>query len=162
MCGAAHGARGTGTMPRTRLIDQERYEHSCVIPARITDTNIGGHVGFTQMVDIIHEARHRFFVALGVRELDLGDGATSIIVGDLVVNFLGEVFAGDDITAESVIGETGRVGFRVYHRFSARGKRVLLAETGVVAFNGAAHRMAPIPRQFFSALERYRSAPRPR
>lgn len=145
-------------MPRTRLKEQPHYEYSCVIPARISDTNIAGHVGFSQMVEIIHEARHRFFVAIGVRELDLGDGATSIIIGDLAVNFLGEVFAGDDIIAESLIAEMGRVGFRVCHRFTVRGRKVLLAETGVVAFNDVSHKMAPIPGEFLGLLSKYRAA----
>ena len=143
-------------MPRIKLINRERYEYCCGITARISDTNVAGHVGFSQMVEIIHEARHRFFVALGVRELDLGDGRTSIIIGDLAVNFLGEVFAGDRVVAESLIGEFGRVGFRVYHRFTVGGRKVLLAETGVVSFDSASHKMAPIPREFIRALEKYR------
>ena len=144
-------------MPRIRLIEQQRYEHHCVIPARISDTNVAGHVGFSQMVEIIHEARHRFFVALGVRELDLGDGRTSIIIGDLAVNFLGEVFAGDQVVAGSLIGEIGRVGFRVYHLFTVSGRKVLLAEAGVISFNSASHKMAPIPREFIAALGKYRA-----
>jgi acyl-CoA thioester hydrolase len=144
-------------MPRIKLIQQHRYEHRCGITARISDTNVAGHVGFSQMVEIIHEARHRFFVALGVRELDLGDGRTSIIIGDLAVNFLGEVFAGDQVVAESLIGEIGKVGFRVYHRFIVSGRMILLAETGVVSFDSALHKMAPIPREFIAALENFRA-----
>lgn len=135
-------------MPRIKLALKEEYPFTCEIQVRVGDLNYGGHVGNSEMVGILHDARVALFRSMGVHEGDLGDGKTGIVMDDLVVNFRAEAFLGDNLTVGCAFGEVGEAGFRIHYHVTCSGKTVAVAETGLVAFNYAARRIAFLPAVF--------------
>jgi acyl-CoA thioester hydrolase len=115
----------------------------------------GGRVDHDAVVRITHEARVHLFHLLNVAESNLGDDRTGIIMGDLVVNYAGESFLFDRLQVDSHVGEMGRSGFRIFHRFKKGETLIALVETGLMAFDYAARAIAPIPEAFRSALRQY-------
>ena len=113
-------------MPRIKLNELERYRfrHEQVIT--IAYINPAGHVGNSQMADLVHDGRIHLLRTLGLSELNIGDGKTGLIMGDLVINFKAELFLGEKILIESDIAEIEGKSLRFFHRISKEGKVQLL------------------------------------
>lgn len=142
-------------MPKSKLKVQEKYEFEYGKTLQVTDINYGGHLGNDALVGITHEARVNLLRTLGCSELDLGDGATGIIMADLAVNYLGEGFMFDDIKVLSHIDEISTHSFRIFHHMLKEDKTIALAETGIIAFDYNERRITEIPRAFLDSLNNY-------
>jgi len=59
----------------------------------------------------------------------------------------------DKLDIGSHIGEVTKHSFRVFHQLNKGDKILALAETGLIAFNYAERKIAPIPASFRQALE---------
>ncbi len=144
-------------MPRIKLQEQPAYEFQHSLTIRVTDLNYGAHLGNDSVVTLIHEARARLLHTLDCRELDLGDGQTGIIIGDLVVNFLQEGLIFDEVRIESHVGEISQRSFRIFHRLLKGDKPLALAETGIITFDYTERRAVPVPEEFLAALRAYQA-----
>lgn len=142
-------------MPRIKLRRQDNYEFLYKKALTVRDINYGGHLGNDAVVTIIHEARLEFLKLLGFTELNLGDGKTGIIMSDLVVNYLDEGFMFDHINVLSHIDEISSASFRIFHNFTKKDKTIVLAETGIIAFDYSLRRVTEIPDVFVKTLENY-------
>ncbi|PKL38552.1 MAG: hypothetical protein CVV44_11770 [Spirochaetae bacterium HGW-Spirochaetae-1] len=139
-------------MPRIRLDEQSCYEFTHEMDVRASDINMGGHLGHTELINYIHEARALMFETFNVHERDLGDGCTGIVIGDLAVNYRSEVFWGDKLIINSSIGEISGKSFRIFHRITCRGALVALVETGIIAFSVTERKALPLPAVFLEKL----------
>lgn len=139
-------------MPRVKLQEQSCYEFRYEVTLQVRDINYGGHLGNDALVGLLHEARINLLSQLGCSEMNLGDGQTGMIMGDLVVNFREEGFMLDRLQIDSHIGEMSRRSFRIFHRITKGDNILALAETGLVTFNYARRAIAPIPAAFIEAL----------
>jgi acyl-CoA thioesterase FadM len=146
-------------MPRVKLQRQPSYEFHYEVTLQVRDINYGGHLGNDALVGLLHEARINLLHSLGLSEMNLGDGQTGIIMADLVVNFLEEGFMLDRLDIDSHIGEMTQRSFRIFHRLTKGGKILALAETGIVTFNYAERKIAPVPQSFQQTLENLSAAP---
>lgn len=140
-------------MPRVKLHSQPHYEFHYEVTLQVRDINYGGHLGNDALVGLLHEARIALFHRLGFSEMNLGDGQTGIIMADLVVNYLEEGFMLDRLDIGSHIGEVTKHSFRIFHRLNKGDKILALAETGLITFNYAERKIAPLPASFRQALE---------
>jgi acyl-CoA thioester hydrolase len=139
-------------VPPVKLREQPVYEFRYELQIQVGHLNYGGRVGHDAIVRIAHEARIHLFHLLGVAESNLGDDRTGIIMGDLVVTHAGEGFLFDKLHVDSHVGEMGRSGFRMFHRFKKEETLIALVETGLMAFDYAARAIVPVPEVFRSAL----------
>jgi acyl-CoA thioester hydrolase len=146
-------------MPRVKLQLQPSYEFHYEVTLQVRDINYGGHLGNDALVGLLHEARINLLHSLGLSEMNLGDGQTGIIMADLVVNFLEEGFMLDKLDIDSHIGEMTQRSLRIFHRLAKGDKLLALAETGIVSFNYAERKIAPIPKSFRQALEKLTATP---
>ena len=90
-------------MARIKLVFPENIIYTLTIPVRITDINYGNHLGNDALVSILHEARVHWLSSLNNTELNIE--GKSIIMNELAVNYLKEMFYGDTIKIElSAIG----------------------------------------------------------
>ncbi len=132
-------------MPRVQLAPQPEYPFAVDLAVRTTDLNYGGHLGNDRLLSLVHEARVAFLQSHGWTELDCGGAA--LILGDAVLVYQAEAFAGDLLRFEVAACEPGRAGFRLAYRVTrpADGQAVALVETGMVCFDYAARRIVPVP-----------------
>ncbi|MEI2750570.1 MAG: thioesterase family protein [Ferruginibacter sp.] len=77
-------------MARIKLDFPDKVLGTVEIPLRITDMNYGNHLGNDALVSILHEARVKWLNNLNYTELNV-EGA-GLIMGELVVSYLNEVF----------------------------------------------------------------------
>lgn len=139
-------------MPRIKLEEQQAYEFSYTTTARVADLNHAAHVGAPQMTELLHDARIALFLELGVSEYDLGDGKSSIIIGDLAVNYRSQAFWGNELSIQTHIGEMTENSFRIFHRIMRGTALVALAEIGAITFSFLEGKKTPVPEKFLQAL----------
>jgi len=139
-------------LPRIKLTELDRYRFSHEQKIYISNINPAGHVGASQMVDLIHDGRIHMFRELGVSEMNLGDGKTGTILSDLAVNYKAELFLHDIVTIESDISEMEEKGIRISYRIIKNGKTAVIAETGHVCFVYMEKSIGKIPEVFISKL----------
>ena len=145
-------------MPHIKLREQPHYEFTYRATIQVSHINYRGHLGHDSIVLILDEARANMFHALGISELNLGDGKTGAITGDMVVNYKSEGFAYQSLVVESQVGEISPDAFTVFQRIERDGHLVALAEAGFIGFDYKTHATGPIPETFNKALAQYREA----
>jgi acyl-CoA thioester hydrolase len=145
-------------MPQIRLNEQLSYEFHYTTRLEPWDINYGGHLGNDALVSLAGSARADAFHVIGLRELDLGDGRTGIIMSDLVVNFRAEAFMFDEIVIDTHIGEFSRTRFRIFQRLTKGDIVVALAEAGLRTFNYVTRKVAPVPDTFLNVLAAHQVA----
>jgi acyl-CoA thioester hydrolase len=139
-------------MPRIKLSEYTDYTFSIDYTLRIYDMNLGNHLGHAEMVHLLHEARSAFLKSFDASEINLGDGTTGVVVGDLAVNYKGEGFYGDTVTIQCGIGEIKDYGFRVFYKVT-RGETLLaLGESGHVSMDFSKGERTPVPESFIQKV----------
>jgi acyl-CoA thioesterase FadM len=140
-------------MPRVRIDFPELSLFAHEIPVRVTDLNYGNHLGHDTLVSLLHEARARFFRAHDMQERDV-DGVGILLV-DLAVRYQAQAFYGQVLRIEIAAGEIGSRGCELLYRVTDResGRPVATAATGIVFFDYAEQRVAPMPERFRRVLE---------
>jgi acyl-CoA thioesterase FadM len=143
-------------MARVKLIELDVYRFKHELRISISHLNFGGHVGNSQMADLVHDGRYQMLKSMGISEGNLGDGRTGIIMGDLVINFRAELFIDDLIVIESDAGEITEKGLRFFHRISKNGLTAAVAETGFAAFDYIDRKVSAVPEIFIQELNGYK------
>ncbi len=141
-------------MPRVKLREQATYDFKTELELTSAEINDAGHLSFERVLSLARLAWQALFAELGVRDTDLGDGVTGIIVSDLVVNYRGEAFEGDRIVIGVCRFEVSDSTFRLAMRLRVTGSERLVAliELGIVAFEYGAHVKATFPGEMVTRL----------
>jgi acyl-CoA thioester hydrolase len=139
-------------LPRVKVKELDKYRFSHEQEIYISNINPAGHVGASQMVDLIHDSRIKMLRSIGGSELNLGDGKTGTILGDLAVNYKMELFLNDVVSIESDVSEIEEKGIRISYRIVKNGKTAVLAETGHVCFVYQDKSIGKVPEIFISRL----------
>lgn len=132
-------------MPRAKLKPLAAYPFFVDIVVRTTDLNYGGHLGNDRLLSLVHEARVAFLASHGWSEVDCG--GVALILGDAVLVYKAEVFAGDILRFDVAAGEPGALGFRLFFRVArpADGALVALVENGMVCYDYRSRQTRPLP-----------------
>lgn len=122
----------------------------------ISDINYGGHMGNDKSLLLFHEARIAYLKSLGYSEMNIGNGI-GIIMKDTHVDYLAEVFHGDELEVIVSLGEQKGTLFNLDYEVS-RGsdqKIVFKGSTGILAFNYEKRKVARTPKVFFDKIKDY-------
>ena len=132
-------------MVRIEIELPDSYVFSTEVAVRITDINYGNHLGNDAYFGLLHEARMQWLHQYGWSELDI-DG-TGMIMVDVAMQFQAEVHFADRLRIELAVSEVTHCGFLMTYRLTnvATGTDVARARTGMVCFDYAARKIAPIP-----------------
>jgi acyl-CoA thioesterase FadM len=128
------------------------YPFRTELTVRITDINYGGHLGNSNVLALIHEARVRFLKSFGYSEIDV-EGFGTIML-DSVVIYKAQAFAGDVLQIEVAAGDFSRLGCDIFYRITKKegGAEVVLAKTGVAVFDYANQKRVSPPEAFVKKL----------
>jgi acyl-CoA thioesterase FadM len=141
-------------MARIKLNFPDRILGTVNLRVRITDINYGNHLGNDSLVSLLHEARVLWLQKLGYTEFNIE--GKSIIQSELVVNYIGESFFGDDLEFKIAPGDIGSSGFELYYEVSAirsdGAMTIARAKTGLVFFDYQNRRVTAIPDRFINIL----------
>lgn len=139
-------------MARIKLEMPAIYNFRTELTVRITDINYGGHLGNSDVLALIHEARVRFLKSFGYSEVDV-EGYGTIML-DSVVIYKAQAFAGDVLQIEVAAGDFSRLGCDIFYRITKKegGAEVVLAKTGIAVFDYANQKRVSPPEAFVKKL----------
>ncbi|WP_187264045.1 acyl-CoA thioesterase [Pontibacter beigongshangensis] len=133
-------------MPRVKVAIPADAVFEAHIPVRITDLNYGGHLGNDALLSVLHEARVQLLAHFGYSELELA--GTSLIMADVAIEYKGEAFYGDVLTAKMAITDLHKYGFDItYHVLNQQDKEIARAKTGMLCFNYTTRKLAAVPAE---------------
>ena len=140
-------------MARIKLdIDAVRFTFCTDLTVRITDINYGRHVGNDAMLGLLQEARLRYLAQAGFSEEDIG--GVGMVMGDAVIQFKAVAFYGDCLTVAVGLQDVGRRTFDLVYRVTRKADQavVVLAKTGMVAYDYSRNQPANLPDVFLETL----------
>jgi len=128
------------------------YPFRTELTVRITDINYGGHLGNSDVLALMHEARVRFLKTFGYSEINV-EGYGTIML-DSVVIYKAQAFAGEVLQIEVAAGDFSRIGCDIFYRITKKegGAEVVLAKTGIAVFDYANQKRVSPPEAFVKKL----------
>ncbi|MDX2130297.1 MAG: thioesterase family protein [Chloroherpetonaceae bacterium] len=135
-------------MARIKIEFPEKVVFQTQLDIRITDLNFAGHVGNDKFMSLVHEARAQFFKAHGWSELNVE--GVGIALADTAIVFKRELFYGDSLLVELMLGGFSPVGCDIFYRLIHvdSGREAAHAKTAIVFFNYSERKIAPMPAAF--------------
>ena len=123
------------------------------IEVRIGDINYGGHLGNDKALLVFHDARIRYFAAIGCNEHDIG--GPGIIMRDAHVTFRKEVFLQDVLIVDVGIDDVGGTSFNMIYtvRRESDDAVVFTGSTGLVALDYSSRKPVRIPETFIAKIK---------
>lgn len=137
-------------MARIRIDIPEKRLAEINVPVRITDLNYGNHVGNDAIVSLVHEARVQFLKTGGFSELNVG--GPGLIMADLAVEYVRELFYGDQLVISIAAAEISRLSFELYYEIKAQRENEIFvaakAKTAMVCYDYSIKKVASVPDEF--------------
>jgi acyl-CoA thioesterase FadM len=131
-------------MARIKIELPEKKLAVIELAVRIGDINYGNHLGNDSLVGLLHEARMQWLRSNNFTELNI-DG-TGLIMSDLAVEYRAESFYADKLTVSIFVGDITAVGFDLYYSlYNQSNILIARAKTGIVCYNYAKKKVAPLP-----------------
>lgn len=131
----------------------ESFAFSTELTVYLSHINYGNHLDNALLLTLVSEARLRFFKSLGYTELDVE--GVGIIVADAAVQYKSEAFHGEVLVAAMTPVDFNKYGCDLVWRLSEKesGREVARGKTGIVFFDYATRKMAPVPVAFRQRTE---------
>ncbi|NPD46513.1 MULTISPECIES: thioesterase family protein [unclassified Lentimicrobium] len=122
----------------------------------ISDINYGGHMGNDKSLALFHEARIGYLKSLGYSEMNIGEGL-GIIMKDAHVDYLAEVFHGDELMVKVSLGEQKGPLFHLNYEVNrvSDAKMVFTGRTGILAFDYEKRKVVRTPQVFFHKIKEH-------
>ena len=132
-------------MSRVQIELPEIFPFSTELEVRVGDLNYGNHLGNDAVLTLIHEARRRYLVALGIQEI--GPDGLGFVIADAAVVYRAQAFYGDRLRIQVAAADFQRRGCSFFYKVSraADGREVAQAKTGVVSFDFKAQKAISFP-----------------
>ena len=140
-------------MARINIEQPVQHAFTTELDVYLTHINEAGHVDNALMLTLVSEARQRFFRSMGYRQTDVE--GVGIVVADAAVQYLSEAFHGETMIVEMSALDFNRYGCDLVWRIREResGRDVAKGKTGIVFFDYAARKIAPVPPAFRERTE---------
>ncbi len=135
-------------MARINIEQPEQHAFSTELEIYLTHINHAGHVDNALLLTLVSEARQRFFRSMGYSQTDVE--GVGIVVADAAVQYLSEAFHGETLVVEMSALDFNKYGCDLVWRVRERESRrdVARGKTGIVFFDYATRRIAPVPPSF--------------
>jgi acyl-CoA thioester hydrolase len=134
-------------MERVKIKLPDTFDFSAIVRIRITDLNLGGHVGNDTFLSLLHEARHEFLKSIGYGETSF-EGA-GLIMADAAIEYKRELVQGDEVKISVAADGFDKFGFDLFYKMEVvtptgnilAGK----AKTGMICFDYNSKKITQFP-----------------
>lgn len=141
-------------MSRIQIELPGQLPFSTEVTLYLSHMNYGGHLDNALLLSVVSEARARFFQSLGYSELDV-DGV-GIVVSDAALQYRSEAFHGEVMVVRMGAADFGGKGCDLLWGMNEKSsqREVARGKTGIVFFDYATRKTAPVPAGFRARFER--------
>ena len=141
-------------MERIKMQLPEAFNFSTEIKIRITDLNMGGHVGNDTFLSLFHEARHEFLKHYGYGELQFeGYG---LIMTDAAIEYKKELGQGDIVKISVAANGFDKYGFDIFYKMEVitATENILAAKakTGMLCYDYENKKIMRVPGEAVKKL----------
>ncbi|MDR3369238.1 thioesterase family protein [Rhodoferax sp.] len=142
-------------MARIQIRLPSQFAFSTNITLYQSHLNYGGHLDNALLLTLVSEARVRFFKSLSYTELDVE--GVGIVVSDAALQYRSEAFHGEVMVIRLGATDLGRKGFDMVWSMNEQStqREVARGKTGIVFFDYATHKVAPMPEAFREKLAKF-------
>lgn len=148
-CNAANNA---GDMARIQFndFDDAQFHTDLVCPPPL---HPGAHTDNVQLLQLVSQARVRFFAALGYRENNVA--GVQIFVGDQAAQYKAEAFPGQTVQVQMAVRDRVNKGFDLVYRMVDvdSGQLILLGKIGIVCVDRQSKRPCAVPAALVAQLQ---------
>lgn len=134
-------------MERIKIKLPANFTFSTTIKIRITDLNIGGHVGNDTFLSLLHEARHEFLKYHEYGETSFEN--VGLIMTDAALEYKRELVQGDEVKISVVADGFDKFGFDLFYKIEVvnapDNNLAAKAKTGMICFDYANKKITPVP-----------------
>jgi len=137
-----------------KFISPQPYIYNTKITIQIGDINYGGHVGNERYLLFAQETRMRFLKTLNYSETHFGP--YGLILAEAGLEYLAELFQGDEITISIAIDNITRAAFDRYYSIEKnQGEKTIVAayiKTSMICYDYAERKVKSIPEDIREKL----------
>ena len=136
-----------------KFISPKPYIYNTRITIQIGDINYGGHVGNERYLLFAQETRMRFLKTLGLSELNFG--LYGLILAEAGIEYLAELFQGDEITISIAIDNITRASFDCYYSIEKNQEKTIVAayiKTSMICYDYTERKVKSIPEDIRKKL----------
>lgn len=134
-------------MERVKIKLPATFNFSATVKIRITDINLGGHVGNDTFLSLLHEARHEFLRSYGYGETSFE--GVGLIMADAAIEYKRELVQGDEVKISVAADGFDKFGFDLFYKMEVvtatenflAGK----AKTGMLCFDYTNKKITQVP-----------------
>lgn len=141
-------------MRNIKIIIPEKTCFETSIDVQVGDLNYGGHVGNERYLLFAQETRIRFLQSLGYSEMKFGP--FGLVLSEASIEYLHELFHGDNIQITMSISNISRVSFDCYYSLSIEkeGSTINIARiiTTMICYDYSARKVRSIPEEIKTKL----------
>ena len=134
-------------MPRIQIDLPENFLYTTELMVRASDLNYGNHVGHDRLLTLMQDARVQFYRSLGFKNELNFEGEIGQVIADVGVQYKSESFLGDELIIKIGVSEFSKYGFDMLYLIENKhnNKEVARGKVGIVCFDYATRKIAPIP-----------------
>ncbi|CAN5200940.1 thioesterase family protein [soil metagenome] len=134
-------------MERVKIKLPETFTFSTTLKIRITDLNLGGHVGNDTFLSLLHEARHEYLQHHGYGEINFE--GVGLIMADAAIEYKRELRQGDRVKISVAADGFDKYGFDIFYKMEVvtDNETILAAKakTGMLCFDYEQKKIAQLP-----------------
>ena len=129
------------------------YNFETEIPVLIQHMNHGNHLGNESYLSITNEARVRFFKALGVHDLDIGENI-SIVISSTIVKYMQQVYYGETLKVQIAFTGYEKSEFELIFKMSKKkdGSEVARMLARLVCIENENNKVVDVPGSFLGKI----------
>ena len=136
-------------MERIKIKLPDNFHFSVDVRIRITDLNLGGHVGNDTFLSLMHEARHEYLKQWGYGEMSFA--GYGLIMTDAAIEYKSELGQGDVIKISIAAAGFDKYGFDIFYKMEIKKDDALIlaakAKTGMICFDYANKKITMLPAE---------------
>ncbi len=135
-------------MARIQIDLPESFPVAVELPLYGIHINRGGHLDNAMLLSLVSEARDHFFNFYGYSDANT-EGLVAF-TADVAVQYISEGFYRDVMIIDMVASDLNKYGFDLVFRLTnkATGREVARGKYGLVFYDRAAKKIAPMPEAF--------------
>ncbi len=122
---------------------------------RVYDLNYGNHVGHDKLVSLMHDARCSFLQSGQYTELNIGNSFQGLIVSELCVKYLSQLFLNDIVKIKIFISDISHSFFKMNYIIEKENKPVANAVISLVSFNYDKNKVEKMTGDFKVFLQKF-------
>lgn len=135
-------------MARIQIVQPPQHAFHTELEVYLSFINEAGHLDNALLLTLVSETRQRFFQSMGYSQIDVE--GVGIVVADAAIQYQSEAFHGECLRFGMSALDFNKYGCDLVWQATEKttDRKVACGKTGIVFFDYASRKIAPVPEVF--------------